>query len=208
MIATGGWDKKLCLWDANTGELIHVMKGHTGVVYSIAFSPDGQLIATGPSRWIHEDRNIRLWNVEKGELIAELAGHAHNVYCLAFSPDGKLLASGSYDQTTRLWDVSTPSTPRQVGDVLRGFAPVYSLAFSRDGHRLFSGTRGGVNIWDVSTKQLITTLRGHQALVMAVAFSPGGNRIISGCRDGEIRIWETELDSAQKMWQAAARRER
>ena len=57
-------------------------------------------------------------------------------------------------------------------------------------------------------KQLVTTLRGHQGLVMSVAFSPDDKRILSGSLDGEIRIWETELDSARKMWDAAARREK
>ena len=188
-------------------ELIHELTSHTGYILPIAFSPDGQLVATGPSRWILEDRNIRLWDVKRRKLIAELSGHTHNVYCLAFSPDGKLLASGSWDRMIILWDVATPSTPRQVAE-LGGDAPVNSLAFNEAGDRLISGSGKGVDIWDVSTKQLITTLGGHRDKVMKVALIPDDQRFISGSYDGEIRIWETELESARNMWKAAARREK
>ena len=141
------------------------------------------------------------------ELVAEIDDHIEKVWCLAFSPKGKHLVSGSRDGTLGFWDLATPAPPKKV-TMCPGPAAVYSLAFNSTGDRLLSGDNTGLSIWDVSKKQLVTTLRGHQSSIMGVAFSPDDKRIISGSYDGEIRIWESELESARKMWRAAARREK
>ncbi len=65
---------------------------------SVAFSPDGRLLASGV-----DDRKVKLWRVEDGKLLRELKGHTSGVNSVGFSPDGRLLASGSYDHTVRLW---------------------------------------------------------------------------------------------------------
>ncbi|MEN3002201.1 MAG: hypothetical protein ABDI19_10240 [Armatimonadota bacterium] len=85
-------------------DIVWMRGGHGGYVYSVAFSPDGQLLASGS-----EDRIIRLWRVADGQLLRTLTGHTHIVYSVAFSPDGQLIASasGSRDRTIKLWQVST-----------------------------------------------------------------------------------------------------
>jgi WD40 repeat protein len=99
MLASGHGDHNIRLWDVETGEIIHILKGHTGNVDSVAFSPDGLLLASGEA---NSGYTIKLWDAASGEEIAALTGHHENVYSLAFSPNGRLLASASGDPTVRL----------------------------------------------------------------------------------------------------------
>jgi WD40 repeat protein len=92
----------IILWEVVGGQQIgEPLTGHTDYVNSVAFSPDGQTLASGSS-----DGTIRLWEVATGQQIsAPLAGHTASVRSVAFSPDGQTLASGSADTTIRLWDM-------------------------------------------------------------------------------------------------------
>src|SRR5689334_1715478 len=85
------------------------LKGHTALVYSVAFSPDGKLLASGDFEKI-----IKLWDFASGKELRELKGHTGPVYCVAFTPDGKTLASSSHDQTIRLWDVADGKMIREL----------------------------------------------------------------------------------------------
>ena len=159
-----------------------VLEGHNDYVHSVAFSPDGQTLASGSG-----DDTIRLWNVATGETIRTLRGHWEWVRSVAFSPDGQTLASGSGDDTIRLWDVATGETIR----TLRGHNDyVHSVAFSPDGKILASGSGDDtIRLWNVATGETIRTLRGHWEWVRSVAFSPDGQTLASGSDDDTIRLW-------------------
>ena len=94
----GYHNRDIELWQTDTGEAICTLRGHSDAVYSIAFSPDGQTLAsTGV------DGIIKLWQVGTGQEICTLTGHSGVVYTVAFSPDGKTLVSGSHDKTVKIW---------------------------------------------------------------------------------------------------------
>ena len=85
-------------WQRAPRGLVRTLAGHTGGVYSVAFSPDGQYLASGSA-----DNTIKLWEVATGREVRTLAGHTRIVFSVAFSPDGRTLVSGSTDNTIKLW---------------------------------------------------------------------------------------------------------
>ncbi len=102
-LAVGGDDGSIGLWDVANGHLKATLTEHTAWVESVAFSPDGSLLASGSG-----DSTVRLWDISTGQSIATLTGHTSWVRSVAFSPDGSLLASGSGDGTVRLWEIAPP----------------------------------------------------------------------------------------------------
>ncbi|AFZ28069.1 hypothetical protein Cylst_6098 [Cylindrospermum stagnale PCC 7417] len=162
--------------------LLQTIAGHSDSVYSVAFSPDGQTLASGGG-----DETIKLWNVTTGQLLQTLSGHSESVRSVAFSPDGQTLASGSRDNTIKLWNVTT-GKPLQT---LSGHSIwVSSVAFSPDGQTLASG--GGdetIKLWNVTTGKLLQTFSGHSDLVESVVYSPDGQTLASGSRDKTIKLW-------------------
>ena len=101
-LASGSLDQTIRLWDLQTGESLQVLRGHTGGVWSLAFSPDGQTLVSGS-----DDQTIRLWNLQTGQCFQVLHEHTSWVSSLVFSADGQILVSGSHDRTIKLWDVDT-----------------------------------------------------------------------------------------------------
>ncbi|GAB4477249.1 MAG: hypothetical protein Kow0088_15890 [Anaerolineales bacterium] len=99
--ATGHYDGSIMLWNLENGELIHAMQAN-GVVESLAFSPNGQILASGTS---FQSTLIQLWSVVTGEKLRDLEGHLRGVNFLAFAASNQLLASASYDGTIRLWGI-------------------------------------------------------------------------------------------------------
>ncbi len=157
--------------------------GHCANAVAVAFSADGELLASG-----FEDQSIRLWNVATGREVRTLIGHTEEVTSVAFSPDGSLLASGSDDDTITLWDVDAGSKAH----VLTGHASsVRSVAFSSDGRLLVSGSSDEtLKLWDVNAGAEMRTLGGHSDTVYSVAFSPDGEFLASGSADKTAILWD------------------
>ena len=130
------------------------LKGHTGLIYSLAFSPDGKLLATGSF-----DNDIKLWTFASGQELRTLKGHTGPVYCVVFNKDGSLLASSSLDATIRLWN---PADGKQVREMKGHTGIVDSIAFSPDGKLLASGGQDKtVRLWNPADGKEVKNLGTH-----------------------------------------------
>lgn len=187
------------LWDTEAGRIVGDapggepdvreigLTGHSSPVTSVAFSPRGDLMATGDSGGV-----LRIWSAEDGEpLTGPLAEHTAEVDALAFSPDGAALLSVDTNGEMRRWD---PASGRQLGPPLAGgaTATVLDVAFTPDGTRIAAaGGDGAIRVWDVRTgAPTANALGGHVGAVAAVDFSPDGKTLVSGGTDGTIRLWD------------------
>ena len=159
---------------------IFTLYGHTSVVQSVVFSPDGTRLATGS--W---DNTARLWDARTGSFLQECKGHTETVSSVAFSPDGTRLATASWDKTARLWDA-------RAGQFLlecRGHTDaVYSVAFSPDGTTLATAGDKTARLWDARTGQQLRECKGHTDRLWSVAFSPDG-KLLATAGDKTARLW-------------------
>ncbi len=143
---------------------------------SLAFSPDGHLVASGSDAGA-----VQLLDVSTGKTVATLATSGYLVFSVAFSPDGRLLAAGSLDGLIQIWDIASGKRSVNIPNVNNA---VFSVAFSPDSRLLATGMLDRkVRLWDVATGKLLNTLSGHINQVTSVAFSSDGHTLASGSLD-------------------------
>jgi len=166
-------------------QCIHTLTGHKNLISSVAFSPNGEVIASGS-----DDKTIKLWQVQDAQEIVSLAGHTNSVHTVVFSPDGKILASSSHDKTIKLWWMKDAQEIRTLSGHSNS---VYGLAFSPDGETIASSSWDKtIKLWRVKDGQEICTFSGHINLVYCVAFSPDGETLASSSWDRSIKIWRVK----------------
>jgi WD40 repeat protein len=160
------------LFNITTDQTPTELKGHTALIYHLAFSPDGKLLATAGF-----DNVVKLWEWPSGKEVRTLAGHTGPVYCVAFHPGGALLASGSLDKTIRLWNVADGKLIREI----KGHTDIVdSIAFNKDGKLLASGSSDKtVRIWNPDDGKEVKNLGPQSGTVYTVAFSPDGKWLAS-----------------------------
>lgn len=183
-VIAAAYNDSLYLWSRRYGEDPRELSGHSGLITCIAFSPDGDRLATGGT-----DQTVRLWNPRGRPALPNLVRHVAQAGNPVYSADGSMIATGCGDNDIRLWDARNGT----ASAVLPGHQiAVSSLQFTPDGSRLVSGSYDTtVRIWDTTTHNEIARMYGHKGVVHAVAVSNDGTCIASADCD-ELRIWSLE----------------
>jgi len=183
-------DKAVKLLHAGTGECLHVLGDETDGALCVAYSPQGDRVAS-------VGKTVRIWDVTTGECLQTLSGNSEAVACIAYSPQGDQIALGCTDGVVRLCDVESES----FSHILIGHLNLmWSLAYSPKGDQLATASNDStIRLWDVRTGDCRHVLTGHSAPVLGVAFSPKGDQLASGGGDLTLRLWDVESGTCRQI---------
>ncbi|KAF9433415.1 hypothetical protein BGZ76_009496, partial [Entomortierella beljakovae] len=185
LIATSSLDKTARVWDAGTGECLHILD-HDAKVNPIVFSPQGDRVATGCV-----DGTVRVWDVNTTECVHTFQCHIGFVFDIVYSPLGDQVISAG-DKTIRVWDNKTGECIHTLsGHSLK----VGNVVYSPTGDRIATGSGDKtIRVWDVKSGNCISILQGHDDDIASIVFSPQGGRIASGSNDKTARIWDIDSE--------------
>jgi serine/threonine protein kinase len=184
ILASGGADRQIRLWNTDTAKIIYTFDGHQESVTAIQFMPNGKiLISTGA------DRTIRFWDIESKQLLKTIEAHEHKIHALAVSRDGQTVVSGGSDCQVQIRQLGASSNYHS----LQGHQDaVLAVAISPDGKTIGSASIDGVvKLWDAHTQQLQVSLQAHQSPVRSIVFHPLDGTLITSSWDRSIKFWRS-----------------
>ena len=169
------------------------MTGHSFLVESVCWSPDGRWIASGS-----RDNSAKVWDASTGKCQWTVPVDS-GVLCVSFSPNGEIIAAGDEAGNIHFFDARTAANSKPS---ISGHSDwVESVCFSADGKLVASGSRdNSAKVWDASTGACQSTLSGHSDHVRCLAWSKGGKMLASGSDDWTIKIWDPISGACESSW--------
>jgi hypothetical protein len=195
LLATAGSDGAIRIWDLRSRIRLQTLRtplhrrtGHDALALSLAFSPDGGLLASG-----HVDGGVHLWHMASGEEYPVKLRHDAHVAAVAFSPDGRTLASGGMDSTLKLWDVLGACNGDPRREMHRQPSGVTAVCYAAGGSLIVTGHVNRIlRVLDARSGRLAATLRGPEAVVTLVCLAPDGRHLAVASQDRTIRVFDVE----------------
>jgi WD40 repeat protein len=193
VLATGSFLGPTTLWSPTGASLSVLEPVHANGAHSLAFRPDGHILAIGSEATVVPGTEI--WDVAdraRPIKLASLSAQTDGRVAVAFSPDGRTLATGSAGGTTILWDMRDPARPAQRAVLAGHTGAVNDLAFAPDGLLATAGDDGATMIWDPhdpAHPERVASLAEHTARVNAVRYSPDGGLLATGSADTRTILW-------------------
>ncbi len=165
--------------------------GHSSIVTSVAYSPDGKFIASGS-----DDYTVKIWQSQNGAWVRTLSGHTGGIKTVAYSPNGKFIISAGVDCTIKIWNTADGKCIR----TLTGHTgTINKLLYSPDGTYIASASDdSSLKIWDAASGTCFRTFIGHGGAVKSLSFSSDGKYIVTGSEDTTIKIWDLGTGTCKK----------
>jgi hypothetical protein len=198
VMASGGFDRHIYLWDTKTWEVRGPLKGHAGQVSDLAFNERGTVLASVTSA--PDECLIREWDVATGKQTATIGTGKAGMWDVAYSPDGKMLACGGWDRTLHVFDVATGGVRYSVPNAV--LSHLRTLSFSSDGETIATGGRGPSRLWESQTgKEIPTRVDLRHDLCPTVL--PNGKGLVGwSYAEGRVTICDIPSGQVRATWKA------
>lgn len=198
ILASGGQDRSILLWDTTTWKAGNPIEAHPGDVDGLAFLPDGKRLASITS--IKDDCQVRLWDAATAGPAGTLGNSVPGLFALEVAADGKILAVGGWDRQVHLWDTTSWKERPAIKDVVTRH--VRGLSFSPDGKSIVTGGSGPTRVWDVETgREIPTAIKMPEG--MCPTFLPDGRTIVGWTHGGgRVTICDFPEGRIRAAWRA------
>ena len=186
ILASGGYDSKIVLWDPVTRKPLRALGGHNGAVFDIAFSPDGKLLASASG-----DQTSKVWRVRDGLRLDTLKEPQGEQFCVSFTPDGSHLLSAGADNRIRIWELKSRDQVEMNPIIETRFAhegAVTGLILNKEGTRMLTVSLDrSAKLWSVPDLKLLSIQDTHSDTASALTLIPGDQEVMMARMDGSVR---------------------